>query len=176
MCSLGRLAVLCTAGLLLSAGARAQEPFKPGPEHELLKKHAGAWDADVDFAGNKSKGVMTFKMELGGLFLTSSFKGEFLGQPFEGRGMDTYDPLKKKFVSVWADSMGPSILVMEGTYDKESKSLTYTGEGPGMDGKMTKWKSVSKLVDDDTINFTYFVPDKDGKEQKLMTINYKRKK
>jgi hypothetical protein len=92
---------------------------------------------------------------------------------FSGRGLDTYDPAKKKFVAVWVDSMSTSPMVMEGTYDKEKKTLTLSGEGPGMDGKPTKYKSVSVMPDDDTINFSMYVADG---PQPAFTITYKRKK
>jgi hypothetical protein len=64
-------------------------------------------------------------------------------------------------------------MVMEGTYDAEKKAMTLTGEGPGMDGKPTKFKSVSEMPDDDTINFKMYMGD--GKDP-AFTIAYKRKK
>jgi hypothetical protein len=36
---------------------------------------------------------LTYKMELGGLWLVNHFKGEFGGAPFEGKELDAYDPL-----------------------------------------------------------------------------------
>ena len=53
-------------------------------------------------------------------------------------------------------------MVMEGTYDKEKKTMTMAGEGPGMDGKPTKYKSVSEMPDDDTINFTHVRRRREG--------------
>ena len=52
--------------------------------------------------------------------------------------------------------MSTAPVTMEGTYDKEKKTLTMAGEGPGMDGKPTKYKSVSKMPDDDTIEMTMY--------------------
>jgi hypothetical protein len=174
---LNRLFVaVCAAGGLLVPAAVAQEPPKPGPEHAMLKKAEGTWDATVKMEGQESKGTMTYKMDLGGLWLTSDYKGEFGGQKFQGKGLDTYDVGKKKYVGVWFDSMSTLPMVMEGTYDKEKKTMTMTGEGPGMDGKMTKYKSVLQDKDDDTMIFTMSSPGKDGKEAVMMTITYKRKK
>jgi hypothetical protein len=67
-------------------------------------------------------------------------------------------------------------MVMEGTYDKDNKVLTSTGEGPGMDGKMTKYKTVLEIKDNDTMLFSMSTPGKDGKDQTVMSITYKRKK
>jgi hypothetical protein len=62
---------------------------------------------------------------------------------------------------------------MEGTYDKEKKTLTMTGEGPGMDGKPTKHKAVSEWKDEDTMHFSMYVGD--GADP-AFTIVYKRRK
>src|SRR5262245_15581474 len=101
---------------------------KPGPEHAKLKKMAGTWDAVViEGDGKKTKGVMTYKMECGGLWLTSDFKGEHMGQPFHGKGFDSYDPASKKYVGTWIDSYLTSPLNFEGTYDEKAKTLTSNG-------------------------------------------------
>ena len=162
---------------LLAPAVSAQPPMpKPGPEHERLKRLEGTWEATVRSEGGESKGTMTYKLELGGLWLVSHFKGDFGGQSFEGKGFDGYDPAKKKYVGVWVDTMSLAPLIMEGNFDKEGKVLTQIGEGPGMDGKMTKFKSVTEIKDPDTMVFTMSSPGRDGKEQTMLTISYKRKK
>jgi hypothetical protein len=163
--------------VLLAPAGLAQPPLpQPGPEHARLKQLEGTWDATVKTGQGESKGVMTYKLELGGLWLVSNFKADFGGQPFQGKGLDGYDPIKKKYVSVWADSMSPSLLVLEGHFDKEGKVFTQVGEGPGMDGKMTKLKTVTKMENPDTMVFTLSSQDPNGKEQTMLTITYKRKK
>jgi hypothetical protein len=166
---------VCFAAIagLFAITAKAQEPPKPGPEHEMLKKMEGTWDATMEFGGMKSKGVSVYKMELGGLWLVSNFEGDFGGMKFAGKGLDSYDPAKKKFVGVWVDSMSTSPMTMEGTYDKEKKTTTMTGEGPGMDGKPTKYKAVNEMKDDNTMLFSMYMAD--GKEPAFV-ITYKRRK
>ncbi|HSQ58535.1 MAG TPA: DUF1579 domain-containing protein [Gemmata sp.] len=159
--------------ILVMPTAQAQEPPKPGPEHEVLKKLVGTWEATMKFAGMESKGTMTYKLDLGGLWLTSAFEGDFGGMKFSGRGMDSYDAAKKKYVGVWVDSMSTSPMLMEGTYDKDKKQMTLVGEGPGMDGKPAKFKSVTTMPDDNTIHFDMFMGDA---KEPAFTIDYKRKK
>jgi hypothetical protein len=172
-----RLAIaLCAAGLMFVPAVRAQEPPKPGPEHALLKQLEGNWEATISFGGMESKGTMTYKMELGGLWLVSNFKGDFGGMQFRGKGLDGYDPAKKKYIGVWVDSMSTTPMISEGTFDKDGKVLTMVGDGPGPDGKPTKHKMVSEMRDKDTMVMTMSSPDSDGKDQVMMTINYKRKK
>jgi hypothetical protein len=168
--------IVCAAGALLVPASVAQEPQKPGPEHERLKKVEGTWEATIKMGDQESKGTMTYKMDLGGLWLVSEFEGEFGGMKFKGRGLDTYDPAKKKYVGIWADSMSTTPMMMEGTYDEKRNVLTMTGEGPGMDGPRTKYKTVLENKDDNTIVMTMSSPSKDGKDQVMFTITYKRKK
>jgi hypothetical protein len=161
------------ASVIVVSAAPAQEAPKPGPEHAMLQKLVGSWDATMSFGGMESKGTMVYKSELGGLFVSSQFTGEFAGSKFEGRGLDGYDAMKKKFVSTWADSMSGGIMLMEGTYDKEKKTLTLAGDAPGPDGKPTKMNMVSELKDDDTMVSSAYMGD--GKEPAFV-IKYKRKK
>ncbi len=168
--------VLCAASVLLAPVALAQPPQpKPGPEHALLKRLEGTWEATVK-GREESKGTMTYKMMLGGLWLVSDYQGEFMGQKFQGKGLETYDTAKKKYVGIWVDSMSTALMTYEGNFDKDGKVLTMTGEGPGEDGKPTKFKMVSEMKDKDTMVFTMSSPGKDGKEHTMMTITYKRKK
>jgi Protein of unknown function (DUF1579) len=170
--------MVCAVIALVVPAVRAQPPGmpKPGPEHERLKKLEGTWDATVKTEQGESKGTMIYKMDLGGLWLVSDFKGEFGGQKFMGKGFDGYDPIKKKYVGVWVDSMSVAPMSGEGTFDKEGKVLTQIMEGPGMDGKMTKFKSVIEIKDPDTMVFTMSSADPQGKDQSMLTITYKRKK
>ena len=158
---------------LLVVPALAQESPKPGPEHEVLKKMVGNWDTTMKMGGMDSKGTATYKMDLGGLWLTSELKSELFGEKYTGRGFDTYDAGKKKYVIVWIDSMSTGALLMEGTYNSAKKTMTLAGDGLGMDGKTTKYKSLTEMPDDNTINFTMYIGD--GKEP-TFTIVYKRKK
>jgi hypothetical protein len=161
------------AAALAAPSVRAQEPPKPGPEQEVLKKWVGNWDCTVKMMGTESKGAATYKMDLGGMWLVSAFDGDFGGMKFSGREMATFDPAKKKYSGVWCDSFNTSPMLLEGTFDKDKKTLTWLGEGPGQDGKMTKYKEVVEWKDDD--NFVFNMYPGDAKDP-MFTIAYKRKK
>ena len=165
--------VVAWSALVTAPTARGQELPKPGPEHEVLKKMEGTWDLTMKAGDLESKGTVVYKMDLNGLWLSGKMESDFGGVKFSGRGMDTYDAASKKYVAVWIDSMSTRPLVMEGTYDKGTKTLTMTGEGPGMDGKPTKFRTVSKMPDDNTINFSMYMGDM---KDPAFTIVYKRKK
>jgi hypothetical protein len=158
--------------LIMLSSARAQEPPKAGKEHDYLKRLAGTWDAETEFG----KGTRTCKMDLGGLWLVGDFEGEFGGMKFQGKGLDTYDSATKKYRSVWVDSFSTAPRIMEGNLDKDDKVMTMTGEGRGPNGMPAKYKSITEIKDADTVNFSLFMMDKDGKEQQMVKITYHRKK
>ena len=97
---------------------------------------------------------------------------------FEGRGQFGYDPLKKKYVGTWIDSMSPTLSVLEGTYDAKTKTMTYVGDGvdPTTKSKFTQ-KMVTTTKDDGTRVFTLYVKSDEtgGKEARMMEITYTKR-
>lgn len=158
--------------LILPPLANAQEPPKPGKEHDHLKRLVGTWEAESEFG----KGTMTYKMGLGGMWLVGDFDGEFGGMKFQGHGLDTYDSATKKYRSVWVDSFSAAPRNMDGVLDKDDKVMTMSGEGCGPDGKSAKFKSITEIKDANTVEFALFMVGEDGKEQPMVKITYKRKK
>ncbi|HZU38769.1 MAG TPA: DUF1579 domain-containing protein [Gemmataceae bacterium] len=155
--------------------AKAQEMPKPGPEQEKLHQFVGDWDVTISMAGQEMKGTATYKMGLGNFFLFEEFQGDLGGMKFHGKGMTGYDPLRKTYIATWADSMSPSLMVMHGHFSNDGKTYTEEGEGPGMDGKLTKMKSVVQLKEKDHFVFTMYTVA-DGKDTEMMKLTYTRKK
>jgi hypothetical protein len=166
--------VAAVVAAVVGCGAVAgQQPPTPGPEHEVLKKMVGTWDTTMKAGGMEFKGTATYKLDLGGLWLAGAVESDLGGQRFGGRSLESYDAGKKKYVSVWVDSMGTVPMLMEGTYDAAAKTMTMTGDGPGPDGKVTKWKSVAAMADADAVTMSMFVGDA---KEPMFTMHYKRKK
>ena len=149
--------------------------IKPGPEHAFLKESEGDWDATVKSMGGESKGTVSYKSALNGLWMLEHFKAELGGKAFEGHGATSYDPAKKKYVNVWIDSMVTSPMVSEGTYDKSTKTLTLVGDMPMPDGKTTKATMTIVYKDANTKTFTLKGAGPDGKDFEMVQITYKRR-
>src|SRR5262245_27155196 len=97
--------IMCLSVILLgcASASLAQQPRlpKPGPEHAALQKMDGTWDAQITLLGSvKAKGQATFRMECGGLWCERDFKCDLGGLALHTKGLDGYDPVKKKYVSV----------------------------------------------------------------------------
>lgn len=177
------LVIACTAGVVVAtqqdkkatdaASAADQMPTpKPGPEHAMLKKMVGTWDATITSSwmgtSETSKGVTVYKA-IGDFWVVEDFEGEMMGQKFTGHGITGFDPDKKKYVGTWVDNMGPALVHGEGTVDASGK-LNMTHE-TSMNGQATTMTSVSEWKDADNMVFTMSMG---GSE--MMKIEYKRKK
>lgn len=175
MSRLSRSWFLATLAIVVGASAaRAQqEPPKPGPEHAMLKELDGKWEAVISAPdGTKSKGTMVYRSTCGGMWIASEFQAELGGAPFEGRGLDGYDAKKKKFVSVWVDSMESSPMNLEGTYDERTKTLTMSAKDKGPNGE----QFVMKTVYTDKNHHTFELQTvAEGKATTMIKIEYTRK-
>jgi Protein of unknown function (DUF1579) len=182
--SIKGLRIAGLALMLPASVALAQMPPapKPGPEHEMLKRDVGVWDATVEMQGppgtpaSVSKGTETVSLIGGGLWQITEFKGEIMGQPFEGRGATGYDPSKKKYVGTWVDSMTAGLSTVEATLDSSKRVMTGTMEGTDPTGAVSRMKEVTEWKDADNRVFTLYIPLPDGKEIPVMKITYKRRK
>ncbi len=154
----------------------------PGAPHKLLASMAGSWITKTKacMEPNKppmeTKGTCEQKMLLGGRFLQQEFTGEMMGSPFTGIGVTGYDNHTKKYVSTWIDSMGTAILFLEGTASADGKTITQECRYDDPIKGPMKWRSVTKIVDDNTHAFEMYGTDKSGKEEKMMEITYTRKR
>lgn len=170
-------AVLLSAALLCPTAWSQEGAAKPGPEHELLKKMAGDWSASAKMPGldQPSVGVMTCKLECGGLWLVSNYESDFFGQKFQGKGLDGYDPLKKQYVGVWVDSMSAAPMHFAGDYSAKTQQLVMLCDTVSPDGKPLKIKSVTEFAGEDKHTFTMYALKGDQADL-MMTIEYTRKK
>ena len=67
-------------------------------------------------------------------------------------------------------------LIFEGTRDAATKTQISFCECPGPDGKPMKMKAVSKEIDHDHSTFDMYMVGPDGKDTKMMSIAYTRRK
>jgi len=155
----------------------------PGPQHEMLKKMAGEWNAKVTSMMDPSQppqvenSTSTLTMLMDGRYCQEVTSGQMMGQPFSGMGLTGYDNVLGKYVSTWVDNMGTGIMTSTGTADASGKVITWIGTmSDPMTGKASKSRMVTTIVDDDHHTFEmYGTPPGAKKEMKVMTIEYSRK-
>ncbi len=153
----------------------------PGTSHKVLARMAGIWDTNTVswFEPGKppvtSKGECEQKMLLDGRFLHQKFKGDMMGAAFTGIGITGYDNFKKRYVSVWLDSMSTGIFYFEGVATKDPQTIVMECRTEDPARGPVKWRSVTKIMDEDTHLFEMYITDKSDKEQKMMEITYTRR-
>lgn len=193
--------LLCIAAALATAcastGAETQ-PKKPLTNEEMMKKmtelatpgHAHqrldaligkfkvtfhSWEAP----GAKeevSEGTSSGEWILGNRFVQEKFEGSMSGQPFSGVGLTGYDNATSKYQSFWVDSMGTAMMpASSGTIDATgtviNSSRTYVD---CFTGASTTSREVMTIQDKDHHTFEWFQPGPDGKEFRMMKIDYTR--
>ena len=95
--------------------------------------------------------------------------------PFQGRGFLGYDNHKKKYFSLWMDSMSTGVMMSEGTCDDSHKVFTYVGAADDpWTGEPKKFRSVLKVINEAKLSFEMFETGEDGKEKKSLEVNYTR--
>ena len=179
-----RIACLLVVPSLFAAVATAQEGIEfpqPGEEHKHLAQEAGVWDADVKFwmdpsaEPQVSKGVETNTM-VGGFWMVSEFKSQMLGQPFTGHGQYGYDPVKKKYVGTWVDSMTPHLSILEGEVNEKGELVMISKAIDFMTKQESTSKMISRMNDDGTRHFEMHAPIGEGEWMKVMEIHYTKRK
>ncbi|RYD72488.1 MAG: DUF1579 domain-containing protein [Sphingobacteriales bacterium] len=156
----------------------------PGDMHKMMAGWDGTWDCDIstwhapETEPQLTKGKAVNKMKLGGRYQESFHTGDMMGMPFEGISVMGYDNAKKKFISTWVDNVGTGVMMLEGTWDAASKTLTSAGKcvdpSAGTDKEMSV-RQILKVVDDKNHVFEMYGPGHDGKEYKMMEIKMVKK-
>jgi hypothetical protein len=88
-----------------------------------------------------------------------------------------YNNVTKKFESTWSDSMSTATMLMEGTMNSDTKTITQTGQYDcPIKKEPQKMRSEFKIIDKNNAIFVMYMPDMiTGKEYKGMEQVYKRK-
>ena len=127
-----------------------QKAGKPGAEHKMLAESVGDWTATVKTWMGPGEPMVSQatahrEMMLDGRVMAETFKGNMMGQPFEGHGMVGHDNASKQWWSVWTDSMSTGAMVSWGKWDDKEKAVVFEGQMTDpMTGKPFKTRSISR--------------------------------
>jgi Protein of unknown function (DUF1579) len=156
--------------------------MSPGEQHKLLARQAGDWTYTNKMwmapgqPPMESSGTMHGETILDGRYLTTVWKGDMMGMPFEGHATEGYDNLAKKYVSSWVDNMGTGIMYSTGTCDIDGKKCESKGSMMDpMTGKESYMRSVVNWTGNDNFVMQMYGPDPSGKEFQWMEMTVKRK-
>jgi hypothetical protein len=156
--------------------------MSPGEPHKHLARQVGDWTytskmwMDPSAPAMESSGTMSAVSLHGGRYVESTWKGNFMGMPFEGRATDGYDNVGKMYVSSWIDNMSTGIMYSTGTCDAAGKTCTHSGDmWDPMTGQKSTMKSTITWMDDNSYKMEMFGKGPNGQEMKMMEFMVKRK-
>jgi Protein of unknown function (DUF1579) len=155
----------------------------PGAPHKAMQNLVGTWNSTIKMYDNpagtptETKGKSTFTSVMDGRYLQEHAEGNFNGMPFNGYGTYGYDNVTKKYVASWIDSMGTGIMQSTGTSPDDGTTINWEGTSSDpITGKMLTFHSSMKMVNSNEYHFEMNGPGPDGKEIKMMEIQYMRAK
>jgi len=114
--------------------ARAQALMQAGPEHELLARLAGTWDAEVRVRPAPGAEVMTAqafaenRMILGGRFLESRSTLDLFGISGESITLIGFDRRHDRYTSIGLDTFGTYWVSGSGSADPATGVIRMQGE------------------------------------------------
>ena len=153
----------------------------PNEHHEHLSRMAGEWDMHLkmwmepgapptDFTGETSN-----TMIMGGRFLQSQISSELGGRQLESMGLEGYDNVKKKHISLFIDNSGTAMQLSEGECSEGGKVITSWSESlDPVSDKITKMRSRLTIVSDDRYIFEAWEQGSDGEYIRKAEITHTR--
>ena len=173
---------LLAIGLLICgvSDLTAQQMPTPSEEHKIVMKDVGDWTIEGKML--MPQGFQEFKGEekvvaIGKFWTVSHYSSDIFGG-LKGSTTIGFDPRSKEFVGTWVDSFQPAVTKMKGTYDENTKTMTYATTGIGMDGKPMPGRIVIQYKDENSHTFTMMHKDPTGQSDemvKTMEMTYTRK-
>ena len=160
-----------------------QKAMTPGDGQKKLEPLIGTFDAKVRMWMDPSRppddstGTSVNTWVLGDRFVQTKYEGVFLGEAFNGVGYTGYDNVTKKYEGTWMDTGSTAIMTSVGTIDAAGKviSMKATTSDPAT-GKVTTADQKITIVDNDHHSIEMWGKAPDGKNFKMMEIQYTRKK
>jgi hypothetical protein len=153
----------------------------PSEPHKLFATLVGNWATttkewtEPGKPPMESTGTAESKMLMEGRFLHQEFHGQMMGQPFTGMSIDAYDNVRKKYVTVWVDTRGTGVFIMEGTGSADGKTITLRGSHAEPGGSTMTHRAIWTIIDADHQLVEMYSTHHGQKETKMMEITYTRK-
>lgn len=157
--------------------------MNPGPEHASMGQLVGKWTyvnkmwMDPTKPAVETQGTCEVTSLLGGRYFRSDYKGEMMGQTFEGIAVSGYDLYKKQYFGTWIDNMGTMLMTFTGTCKADGSECTFTSSYEDPLTKTTKGiREVCRYTSADSWTMDWYETVPGQPERKTMEITHTRVK
>jgi hypothetical protein len=153
----------------------------PGDPHKLLEKLEGSWTTssrgwmEPGKPPMESSGTCEQKMLLDGRYLQQVYTGDMMGHPYTGINLLGYNNHTKKYESVWVDTMSTGVFYFVGTASPDGRTITQHCKFDDPVKGPADWRTVTRMKNDNTIEFEMFLTLRGKKEEKMMEMTIARK-
>lgn len=158
-----------------------QKAAAPGEAHKKLDALAGKFSVqskswmDPAKPPEVSSGSSERKWIMGNRYLEEHYQGSFMGQPFDGMGIQGYDNVSKKYFGSWIDSGSTGMTLARGSMN--GNAIKYKGVmSDPMSGKEVAYSMTLTIADNDHHTLEMWGPGPNGKEVRWMELSYTRVK
>ena len=147
----------------------------PLPEHEYVQAGVGEWVGTMTSfmtADGTPIPATQSVVAIGPFWTQSTFRCEFMGEPYTGTGALGYDPERKKFIGTWIDSYTSYMALMEGERNADGVLvMQWMAPDPMGSGMILHRYEYEQKKDSEVTNF--FMGEGEGVQ--TMQISLRRK-
>lgn len=180
LCAAGVAAAAIPVGSMLQQEHEGMDMMKPHKVHEMMLKSVGEWTGTVtwDQPGGppgESKATEVVKA-LGQFHTVVDFETEFMGMPYQGHGVTSFDPETGEVMNTWSDNMSPTIQIMKGTCDVAKGITEVKWMAPPMPGvkELVHHRQVTVHKGDEYVSTFYMGEGDDEMENMKITMTKKK--
>jgi len=179
-------ALALTVALSAAGGAQnsltATQRQLLGPMADDLSRRVGTWNVRANLqlqpgARPVSITATAHSRLVGGRWLVTELRGANQARgmaPFEGLGVNGYDPSKRKYVGFWIDGSRGIAVPVEGTFDAASRIFRTTSVETAANGRQTTVISETRPTGPDSEVTTFTAQDARGRPYTRMVLTYTR--
>jgi hypothetical protein len=154
-----------------------------GPMAERLKALVGVWRVEARLQLTPTARPVTIAAVqenklIGGRWLVSEFKDLGGGPdmpPFEGIGINGFDPEKRTYSGIWVDGSRGFVVPVEGTYDEARKVFRTTSTERQRDGRTVTVISETRAISANEEETVFTAPDEAGRPYVRMVLHATRR-
>lgn len=181
------LGVVVVAGLAYGAGrlglatessasvqpveAGGADPSAPGEHHEILEMFDGNWEGlfTIHIPGGltiESKGTVKREWLLDGRFMFEEVRADMGPEgEFVGYGVFGYNNAENRYETFWIDNLSTAMTRNNGTYNADTKQMSFRGKARDMAGQMVTTRGELDLSDPDRHVYREYQTGADGVER-----------
>ena len=144
----------------------------------FFNRFTGSWKGNAVLHGfegeNQSSTINCTSTLTFGRYLTSTFNGEIMGQPFEAVQTWGFNTSTNAFETTWIDNNSTGITFNNGSANAEGTTFTIDGQIDDGEGNTTIQRSVTTFVDNNTFTLALMSIDSAKNSTPVMTITFTR--